>query len=74
MQRIELNIDTYDKHYGRMDLAPRVLGLEAFEGNTGYLLAYLPETAVFVIQWDGALGEVTDVRVEEFKVIAGVTF
>ena len=38
--KLPLHNTTFDKRYGKLDIAPRIMGQRDFDGELGYLLAY----------------------------------
>lgn len=74
MIQLELNLHStvFDKQYGRIDFAPRVMGQDEHDGEFGYLLAYVPTSGKYLVKWDD--GGSAYLSKTGFVIISNVTF
>jgi hypothetical protein len=61
---------TFDKEYGRWDIAPRVMGQRDCDGEVGWPLAYDPISKKYLLAWEDEGGGWYTAK--DFVVIAGV--
>lgn len=70
---LNLNISStmFDKQYGRLDFAPRIMGRFDYDGDVGYLLAWNPMSNQYLVLWDND-GTKTFLSENDFTIISGV--